>query len=515
MRAMLESHRSTATQATRPHVRRRWRHWVLIAAVASTLLVVAALNDPRSPAQSPPLPLQRLPDFVASEAVERLAAALRFETVSQGLPARASETLPQLHEHLERSFPLVHATLARERVSDHSLLFTWPGRNPQAPAVLLMAHQDVVPASIGTGRWSHPPFSGTVTEGYIWGRGAVDDKGPLMAQLEAVESFLRQGLRPERTLYLAFGHDEEKGGEAQGARAIAALLRSRGVKLHYVLDEGLLVSDGVIAGTRRPVALIGVAEKGFATIRLRATTEPGHSSMPPQRSAIGKIGRAVAALESHPMPARLEGVAGHMFAALAPEMAVPRRWMLANLWLTAPLVKRALEQSPATNAMLRTTAAVTVIRGGVVPNVLPSTAEALVNFRLLPGDSADDVLAHVRRVVLEEDVEADMQETSQAPSGISPHDTASYRAIRSSITDAFGDVAVVPGLVVGGTDARHMTGLTDQVYRFSPVRARREDLTRIHGDDERLSLSNYVEMIRFYQRLLWQTVLESNASQLK
>lgn len=507
---MPDASRSKLPPARRPALR-RWHLWVPIAAVVSALLVVAALSGTSSPAQPPLQPSRRLPDVDVSGVAERLAAALRVETVSEGMHVRANETLPRLHDHLERSFPLVHAKLTRERVMDHSLLYTWPGRDPNAPPALLMAHQDVVPAAAGTGHWTHPPFSGTVADGYIWGRGAMDDKGPLMAQLEAVESFLRHGLQPERTLYLAFGHDEELGGRAQGARAIAALLQSRGVKLHYVLDEGLLVSEGIIAGTRRPVALIGVAEKGFATIRLRATAVPGHSSMPPQRGAIGRIGRAVAALEAHPMPARLEGVAADMFTALAPEMATPQRWMLANLWLTSPLVRRALEKSPATNAMLRTTTAVTVVRGGVAPNVLPSTAEATVNFRLLPGDSADAVLAHVRKVVSEEDVEADFQEPPQAPSAISPHDAASYRAIRDSIVDAFGDVAVVPGLVVGGTDARHMTALTDQVYRFSPVRARQEDLGRIHGHDERLALSNYVEMIRFYQRLLRQTVVEPEA----
>jgi carboxypeptidase PM20D1 len=407
---------------------------------------------------------------------------------------------------LQSSFPLVHAHLKRETVGD-SLLFTWPGRDAQAPGVLLMGHMDVVPATADDPkRWRHPPFAGVVADGFVWGRGAWDDKGRVMAQLEAVESLLRAGQQPARTLYLAFGHDEETGGE-QGAKKVAALLQSRGVTLDYVLDEGLVVSDGVIAGARRPVALIGVAEKGYVALQLRASTTGGHSSMPPQSTAIGKLARAIAAIEARPMPARMQGVAADMFEALAPEMTPPRRLLLANLWLFGPAVQSLLEKAPATNAMLRTTTAATVVRGGQAHNVLPSTAEATITFRLLPGDSVDDVMRHVRQTVQDDDVAIEVMPWTQPATAISPHDTAAYRTVSQSIGVAFGDVAVAPGLVVGGTDARHMAALTDRIYRFSPVRMRPDDLSRIHGDNERLAVSNYMEMIRFYQHLLMRSVI--------
>jgi carboxypeptidase PM20D1 len=439
-------------------------------------------------------------------AVQRLGEALRAQTVSHG-EAPPSVAFEQLRQLLRRSFPRVHASLHLETVNEHSLLYTWPGIDERAPGVLLMAHQDVVPAADEQGRWKHPPFAGTVAEGFVWGRGAWDDKGRLMAQLEAVESLLEQGVQPSRTVYLAFGHDEEVGG-AQGAKAIAELLHSRGVRLQFVLDEGLVVTDGVIAGAQRPVALIGVAEKGYATLRVRATGDAGHSSMPPSRTAIGQLSRALAAIDEHPMPARLAGVAADMFSTLAPEMGATRRVMLANLWLFGPLVQRALEKTPSSNAMLRTTTALTVVRGGLAPNVLPGSAEALVNYRLLPQDSAQDVLAHVQQIVAPHQVDVELLPGGSAASPISPIDAPAYRLIRASLWEAFGDVAVAPGLLVGGTDARYMTRLTDHVYRFSPVRARPDDLARIHGDNERLSVRNYEEMIVFYQRLLTRAVIE-------
>lgn len=487
---------------------RRLRRVAISAALLLVPLVVVLMARAWAPVHaatataSPPALLQVDADDVAA----RLAASLRFQTVSHQDRAEANtEAFLAFQAFLERSFPRVHASLQRERVGGLSLLYTWRGTDPAAPAVLLMAHQDVVPVSNDTEeRWTHPPFAGVVADGFVWGRGAWDDKGRLIGQLEAVEAMLRDGVRPRRTVYLAFGHDEEQGG-TQGAAAIASLLRARGVKLLFSLDEGMVVTEGIIAGAPRPVALVGVAEKGYAVVRLRAQADAGHSSMPPARSAIGDLSRAIAALEAKPMPARLDGVAAGMLGALAPDMGFPRRWVMSNPGLFGPLLERSLSGSPATNAMLRTTTAVTLVRGGDKENVLPGNAEALVNFRLLPGDRPEDVLEHVRRVVAGTGVEATLTERGQLPSGISPTDAEGYRAIADSVREAFGDVTVAPGLVVGGTDSKHLGDLTDKVYRFSPVRVKPEDTSRIHGSDERLSVKNYVEMIRFYERLLRRT----------
>src|SRR5271165_6649640 len=232
---------------------------------------------------------------------ERLAGAVRFRTISYDTPSEESRLeLTRFHGFLAQSFPSVHGALTLEIVGGYSLLYTWAGRDAAAKPILLMAHQDVVPVAPGTEKqWRADPFGGEIRDGFIWGRGAWDDKGNLMAILEAVESLAAAGFKPQRTVYLVFGHDEENGGE-EGAKAIASLFRQRGIRPEFVLDEGMLIADGIMPGLDAPVALIGVAEKGSATLKLTAMAPPGHSSMPGARTAIGSLATALERLERHP-----------------------------------------------------------------------------------------------------------------------------------------------------------------------------------------------------------------------
>ena len=283
---------------------------------------------------------------VDSAAVQRLSQALQIQTVSTEAASPSPDALAAFHAFLERSFPRVHAELKREEIAGGSLLYTWPGSDPSAPALLLAAHQDVVPVEAGSeGRWSAPPFSGAIANGFVTGRGAIDDKGSLMAILEATERLLARGYRPRQTVYLAFGHDEERGGT--GAQAMAALLKQRGANIGLALDEGYSVLDGVIGGVNAPIAMIGVAEKGYVSVELTATGAGGHSSMPSNDNAAVRLARAVARLAGEPMPARLNGPTAAMFDGIAPYSDGTMRVALANRWLLGPLVKRQLLASPA------------------------------------------------------------------------------------------------------------------------------------------------------------------------
>jgi carboxypeptidase PM20D1 len=436
-------------------------------------------------------------------AAERLAGAVRFRTVSYETPSPDSRAeLLRLHAYLEHSFPKAHAVLHREVVGGYSLLYTWPGSDRAAKPILLMAHQDVVPVAPRTeSRWHAAPFAGEIRDGFVWGRGTWDDKGNLMAILEAVELLVAQGFEPRQTVLLAFGHDEENGG-ADGARAIAALLAARGVRLDFAIDEGLLITDGMLPGLSSPAALIGVAEKGSVTLVLTASAEPGHSSMPGPRSAIGALATALDKLERAPLPADIRGVPQELLETLAPEMGLMPRVALSNLWLFGPPVRWQLEGKPATNAMLRTTTAITVVRGGDKENVLPGEAVALVNFRLVPGDSRERVADHVRRTIGDEQIRVDVAPGWAEASAVAATDSASYRLINRTVRELFPGVLVAPGLMIGGSDSRHMAPIADNVYKFSPVRARSEDLPRFHGTDERISIANYAELIRFYHRLI-------------
>ncbi|MEY2875203.1 MAG: hypothetical protein RLZZ373_2574 [Pseudomonadota bacterium] len=444
----------------------------------------------------------------AASIAESVAVAVRARTVS-GLqdPEGTAAAFSALHQHLKTRYPLVHSTLEREVVGGRSLLYTWRGRDASARPMALLAHQDVVPLAPGTeALWKQAPFSGLIEDGMVWGRGTLDDKSNLITQLEAVERLLRAGFQPARTVYLVFGHDEEMGGR-QGAVQIVALLKQRNVRLEFVLDEGLAVTEGVLAGVKAPLALIGLAEKGGVSLRLTAKVAPGHSSMPPpapEASAIGMLSAALTRLDHTPVPGGIGGVAAEMFATIAPEMPLAQRLPMANLWLFRPVVERLLAKGAATNAMLRTTTALTLVNAGNKANVLPGEASAVVNFRLLPGDSTASVTEHVRRVIADERIEIQVLDTPAEPSRVSSPAAPAYRLLETTVREVFPDAMVAPGLVLAGTDSRHFEDIADNVYRFMPIRFNAEDLPRVHGTDERISVAQLADMVRFYHRLLSQ-----------
>ena len=366
---------------------------------------------------------------------------------------------------------------------------------------MLLAHQDVVPAE-NEELWSHPPFAGAIADGIIWGRGAIDDKGPLVAICEAVELLLGEGFSPRRTVILAFGHDEEVGGP-NGAQRIAESLAARGVRAALVLDEGFaLLEAGVLPGFDRVIAPIGVAEKGFATLELVARGAGGHSSTPPRSTATVAIARAVVRVDEHPMPVSVGGVTGSFFQWLAPEMPLWLRVPLANLDFFARPLDWAAGGQPAINALLRTTTAVTMLSGSPKDNVLPVEATAAVNFRLLPGDTAEAVLARTRDVIADPDVEVRFLRDPRDPSPVSPSDGPPFALLQRTIGELFPSAVVAPALVVGGTDARHYAPIADAIYRFGPFRFGAEDIKLPHGIDERIAVQNFADGIGFYARLI-------------
>lgn len=437
------------------------------------------------------------------EAAQRLGRAVQFQTVSYQDPSKfAASEFKALHDHLAASFPRTHSTLKRETVSDHSLLYTWQGSDAQLSPVLLAAHMDVVPVDPASeSNWTHPPFAGQVAEGFIWGRGTMDDKVSVLGILEAVEALIAKGYQPRRTVYIAFGHDEEVSG-LQGARQISALLSSRGVALDYILDEGGVIIEGLVPGVAAPVATIGIAEKGYATVALTVETEGGHSMSPPPNTAVGILSAGIHRLEDEQFAARMDGATRKLFEYVGPEMQWSRRALFANLWLFEPLIKDQLSRSPTTNAAIRTTTAATIIEGGTKENVLPTSARAVVNFRILPGDTVAGVVEHVRRVVNDPRVKIAVEGTPSEPSPVSDVEQAPFKQLQQTIRQVFPGVVVAPYLMLGATDARHYESLTRNVYRFLPLRQTSADLARFHGTNERVSVDNYAQLVQFYAQLL-------------
>ncbi|MEM5773643.1 MAG: M20/M25/M40 family metallo-hydrolase, partial [Anaerolineaceae bacterium] len=362
-------------------------------------------------------------------------------------------------------------------------------------------HQDVVPvAESSLDQWDYPPFSGAIADGYVWGRGAMDIKNQMITLLDAAEYLLERDFEPQRTLYLAFGHDEEIGGY-NGARAIAALLEERGVQLGAMVDEGSGVLKDGIPGFNIPLALIGVGEKGHLTLELSVDCPPGHSSVPTAQTSIGILARGLTRLESQPMPASLQHVKP-ILQVLAPHTPMLPRMAFNNLWLFGSAVRNELARSPQTNALLRTTTAVTMIEGGIKDNILPPHSAAKVNFRLIPGDSVEDVVEHVRKAVDDDRIRIDCPSNGRGASPVSATNSPAYSLLCDTIRGMFGNMPIAPMLVTGATDARHYHSICSNIYRFSPVVSGKEDANRVHGVGERISVENLERMQQFFIELM-------------
>jgi len=430
-------------------------------------------------------------------ASKNLSDAIRFKTISGKNP----EEFEKFISFLEDCYPLVHQELRREVVNDFSLLFHWAGTDPSLKPALLMAHSDVVPVEGETEKdWTYPPFDGARAEGFVWGRGSMDNKNSIIAQLEAVEDLLASSFKPSRDIYLAFGHDEEIRGK-DGAFAVSRLLEERGIELSMVLDEGGAVMEGFIKGLSTPVALVGTAEKGFVNLRLTARSGGGHSASPPRKTGLGSLAKAIVKLEKNQMPARLSQPVREMLTQVGPEMSTANRIIVSNLWLFRPLFVKVFSAVPGGNALLRTTVAPTMAEGSRASNVLPDSPSVTINFRLLQGDSVASLLEHVRKTIDDQNIEIKVL-NSYEPSLVSDGEGEEFGFLTSRINETFPGVTVASYLVFGGTDARHYEPICPQIFRFSPMKIDNSELKRIHARDERISEDNLEKAVSFYKGFL-------------
>jgi carboxypeptidase PM20D1 len=443
---------------------------------------------------------------VASEPLEKIAIsngvytnlskAIQYPTISYSEDAIPDSTaFYGFHRFLSETFPLVHEKLTLEKISDYSLLYTWNGTNKDKKPIILMSHQDVVPVDQPTlTDWEAGPFEGKITSTDIIGRGTLDDKGTLMALLESVELLLKESFVPSQTIYLAFGHDEEVGG-ANGAAKIAQLLKERGVNASMTLDEGGFLADGLVPGIDKTVAMVNLAEKGFASFRLIVETKGGHSSAPPKENTIGVLAQAIVDLEANQLPYTLVEPINYQLDYMGAELPFLKKVAFANPWLFKKPILEAL------NA--HTTTAATIIGGGVKNNVIPTVAEATINFRILPGETIASVKEHIENTVSDK-IRVEPVGFLTNPSPVSRIDSEAYKSLEKTIRSVFPESVVVPGLVGGGTDARYFYEVSDDVYRFYPIRLAPDSMTRFHGIDEKIGKENYKEIIEFTYQLIKQ-----------
>lgn len=438
----------------------------------------------------------------ADAAAAHLALALQCRTISHMDRTRIDGAeFQRLHAIVQASFPKVHERLQRDVVNGLSLLYTWPGSDTSLKPVLLLAHMDVVAADESGGGWMQPPFGGVCADGCIWGRGTLDDKGSMFAILEAAEALLAAGFAPRRTVYLAFGHDEEIGG-AEGAAHIAALLRERGVQAECSLDEGLVITTGIVPGVRAPLALVALAEKGYTSYELLVKQKGGHSSQPPPETGIDILAGALTRIRQHPFPARMDGPMRLMFDYVRQDMDAPYRVLFSNFWLFGGIIQRELEKMPATNAGLRTTSAATIIHAGEKDNILPALARAVINCRLYPGDGIEPVRTRLQQIVADPRVEITAVPGAEEASRLADPHAPAFGLIARSVRQVWPGVLVAPSLDIGGTDSKHYEPLTENQYRFAPFWFTDDELSMIHGVNEHVKTTRYLEAIQFYAQFI-------------
>lgn len=413
------------------------------------------------------------------KAAEKLSEMVKCKTISsRDLSKVDYEEFKKLRDYMDSAFPLVYSNLKKEIVNDYGLLYTWKGREVGKKPILLMSHMDVVAIEEGTGKdWEYPPFSGAIEDGFVWGRGTLDIKIQVLSILEAVETLLKEKYEPDRDIYLAFGFDEEVGGY-QGSTYIAQLLKERNIEFDFVLDEGGCVTEGGIEGISKPIAVVGIGEKGYADIEFVAESGGGHASMPHMHTSVGEISRAIVELEKRPMKTKITEPVKEMLKYIGPEMSFLNRIIIGNLWLFGGIFKKVFSANSSGNALLRTTAAPTIIEGSNSPNVLAQKSRAIVNFRILPGETSSELLDHIEKTINNSNIKIIPQRVDE-PSKISSTETKGYKIIEKTICQAFPDSLTTPYLALGSTDARKYQIVCDNVYRFSPYQISTEDLSRI------------------------------------
>lgn len=479
----------------------------IILALAAALVVLVAVLAYRTFTFSPPsavdlsaVTLAPAPAFDEARAAEHLSQAVRIRTVTN--QDAASNDITQwdaLHAWLSQAYPATHGALTRETVAGKTLIYTWQGSDKALNPIVLMAHQDVVPVAEGTeSAWKHPPFDGVVADGAVWGRGSVDDKGSLVSLMEATEALVTSGFKPKRSIILVFGHDEESG--QSGSMAAAAALKARGVQAEFVLDEGLVtVADFSLLNG--PAAFVGIAEKGYGTLRLEAKAAGGHSSMPPPRTAVQILAEAVLAIADNPDPASLAGPGAQTIRAVAPHASLLTRMAIANEWLFGRLLIAEMSKTPAGAAMLHTTTAPTMLSGSPKENVLPQTATAAINYRILPGQTPADVMARARNSIGDLPVDLSWIGEPKTPSPVSSTTSEAWKWI-AALASENGSVPVAPSLVLGSTDSYHLAPVAKDVYRYQPIVLTLAETAMIHGTDEHMTLDNLKRLIAFYARLM-------------
>ena len=422
--------------------------------------------------------------------------------------SEAEAPLLRFQGFLADNFDAFHKTAQRYVLSPYSVIYRLPGSGGGSRAVLFIAHYDVVPAE--KEKWSVDPFGAEMKDGFIYGRGSLDMKSTLVSIMEAADNLCAQGWKPKSDIWFAFGGDEERTG-INGAIEMAKWFSGKGQKFEWILDEGTSISEDQIKGINTPLALVSVEEKGFLSLDLTAAQEPGHASKPPKVQAAAILARALCRLAKKPFPFRLNPTVEIFFTLASPMMPRFQGLVMRHARAFGPLFFKMAAVNPASEAMLRTTVAMTQLEGSAADNVMPSQVRAVVNLRLLWPMTVEAAVAYVRKAIGDERVRVSVHGLGTGPvaAGGEFRRGAKKRKfprgwteIQGAMEEAWPGIPLLPFIMVATTDSRHYQQMTDNIFRFSPYKLDPKELGGIHGHDERISAENLNRGLAFYSGIL-------------
>ena len=469
-----------------------------ILAFSLLVLIAIVLINTFTATSVQPEPFNEEPPTVPETAIDHLSLAIQFPTIAHKIEMMDREAFDGLLQFIDSTYLLFSSATSKTIVSSHTLLYRWEGSEPGLEPNLFMGHMDVVPIEAATrDKWDYSPFSGAVDNGFINGRGSLDDKNTVIGLLEAAEMLIKKGFKPKRTIYFLFGQDEEIGGH-EGARLVVEKFVREGTHLNMVWDEGTIIGKELVPGMENEVALIGIAEKGYVSFELHAEVEGGHSSMPASSNSIGDLSTAIAKLQENPFPFEIAAPVEGFIEYLGPEMPFVNRMAFSNTWLFEPMIINTYASNENGRALIHTTMAPTIFKAGIKDNVIPTSAKAVVNCRILPGHDVEETKARIEAVINNPNIRVTPQETQQNPSKSTDYNSTVFRTICSSVRTVYPESRSAPFLMLGATDSRHFEPVCEHIIKFAPFVYESEDLPRLHGINERIHVDNFKKGIQIY-----------------
>ena len=470
--------------------------WIVLALVVLLIAVVLLRAVFLKPTSAQTAKVQLDEGVRAEKYGKQLSKMVQKETISSRFDSDRTKFL-EFHELLEEMFPNVHKT-CEKHVFDGSLLFKWNGKGNHEP-ILFMSHHDVVEA---TGTWEHEAFSGDIDEeGRVWGRGAVDTKASLFCMLTAVEELMADGFEPEGDVYIASSCTEEWSGD--GAPLTVEYLKSQGVKLAYLMDEGGMILEEPVGGVKGTYGMVGVLEKGYGDVKFIAKSIGGHASAPKKNTPLVRLGKFMAYVEKKsPFVNKFNPTVKEMFKRMAPNMAFGMKIIFANMWLFEGLLKKLLPViSSAGGAMLHTTLAFTMAKGSDGLNVLPQEAYVTGNMRFIPHQDTDESVELISNIAKKYDIETEVIYKDYA-CPVVDYNNAPFQLVEKVASEVYPGIGICPYVMTGGTDAKFYRELSDNCLRFAPLYIDNQQYSSIHALNENIYQGALPLGVDFYKRMI-------------